>query len=44
MEKGESPYIFEEAITKMRDAADFLLDPDLDGDLRQFEIAHARLA
>lgn len=41
--KTDSPYILDEAIAKMRDAADSILDPDLDRELRHFEGVRARL-
>jgi hypothetical protein len=43
VENGESPYILGEAVERMRGAADIILDPDLDRELRHFELVRARL-
>lgn len=41
--RGESPYILDEAITKFREAADRILDPEMDRQLRHFEETRARM-
>jgi hypothetical protein len=43
VQKGESPYIFREAIELMRHGADKILDPEMDRELRRFDSAYARL-
>jgi hypothetical protein len=41
--KGESLYIFREAIELMRRGADKILDPGMDRELKQFDSAYSRL-
>ena len=43
VEKGESPYILEEALDRARAAAEVILDPDLDQKLNRYEATFARL-
>lgn len=43
VEKGESSHIFLEAISVMRTAAQEILDPEMDRELRRFEDMYARL-
>ena len=44
VEKGETHYLLEEAISRMRDGAESILDPDMDRQLRRFEDLYARLS
>jgi hypothetical protein len=41
--RGESIHYLTEAIARMRDASDFILDPDMARELRSYENEHARL-
>lgn len=42
IDNGEPRYILEEAVARMREAADEILDPDMDKDLRHYELMLAR--
>lgn len=41
--RGESPYILDGPLNKMRDAADKILDPTMDRDLRYYEDIRAKM-
>lgn len=41
--RGESPFIVDEAIHKLRDAADRIMDPDMDKLIRRYEDIRARM-
>ncbi|MGE3876616.1 MAG: SIR2 family protein, partial [Parvibaculaceae bacterium] len=41
--RGESPYILDEAINKLRHASEEILDPDMDRQIRYFEDIRSRL-
>jgi GTPase SAR1 family protein len=43
VQRGESPYILDEAIAKMRVAADRILDPDMAKELHRFEVERSKL-
>jgi hypothetical protein len=42
IERGESPYLLDDAITVMRMAADRILDPTMSKEIRQFESVRAK--
>lgn len=43
IERGESPFILDEAIAKLRSGADKILDPEMQRDVRYYEDFRARL-
>ena len=43
IENGETVHILDEAVSRMREGAEAILDPEMDRDLRQFEDVRARL-
>jgi NAD-dependent SIR2 family protein deacetylase len=43
-EKGESPHILGEAIQRMREGAEIILDPDMDRELRRFDDIYFRIS
>ena len=40
--RGETPHILDEAIRKMRDGADIILDPDMLQEIRRYEERRAK--
>jgi hypothetical protein len=42
IQRGESPYVLDEAIAQMREAADRILDPDMSRDLHRFEMLRSQ--